>query len=80
MTTITTSLDAARMPARALRAALVALTVVALLTAAFIVGRVSAPSTSVPPVQTHVHAPAVSTGGGNTSADCPPGTHRVVAC
>ena len=76
-TTINTSYDTIRSAAQALRAALVALAVVALLTAAFFIGRVSAPSTTVSPAQSHLQAPAVSAGSG---LFCGTGTRLVAAC
>ena len=76
MTTISTTLDTARTWAQSLRAALVALAVVALLSAAFIIGRVSAPNT-VSPAQTHLQAPVVSANG---VAKCNALPHRVPAC
>jgi hypothetical protein len=47
-----------------MRTAIVALAVVALLAVAFIIGRVSAPSTAVTPAQTHLQVPAAFTAGG----------------
>ena len=76
MTTISTSIDTVRTWAQPLRAALMALVVVALLAGVFIIGRVSAPSTTVSPAQTHLQVPAVSAAGGaacnpsSTLGDC----------
>lgn len=64
MTTIGTSLDTVRTRTQAMRTALVALAVMALLAVAFIIGRVSAPSTAVIPAQTHLQVPAAFTAGG----------------
>ena len=49
MTTISTSIDTVRTGAQALRAALVAMAVVALLAGVFLIGRVSARPTRFPP-------------------------------
>ena len=49
----------------------------ALLAGVFIIGRVSAPSTTAFPAQTHLLVPAVSDGGG---AACNPAPRSVTAC
>jgi hypothetical protein len=77
VTTISTPIDTLRTWAQALRAALVALAVVALLAGAFVIGRVSAPSTATSPAQTHLPVPAVSAAG---SAACNGGPRSVAAC
>jgi len=64
MTTINTSADAVRTGTQALRTALVALAVVALLAIVFVIGRVSAPSTAVSPAQAHLQAPAAPAADG----------------
>ncbi len=77
MTTISTSIDTVHTWSQALRAALLALAVVALLAGAFIIGRVSAPSTTVSPAQTHLQVRSVSAGG---AAACKSGPRSVTAC
>jgi len=62
MTTISTSIDTVHTWSQAMRAALVVLAVVALLAGVFIIGRVSAPSTTVSPARTHLQVPPVSAG------------------
>ena len=76
MTTISNSIDTVHTWAQALRAALVAMAVVALLAGVFIIGRVSAPSTTVSPAQTHLHVPAVPVSG----ATCNPSRGPATAC
>jgi hypothetical protein len=77
MTTISSSMNTARTGVHALRAALAALAVMALLAGVFLIGRVSAPSTTVSPAQTHVQMPTRSAGDG---AACNLGQRWVVAC
>ena len=77
MTTMSTSIDTVRSGAHALRAALLALAVVALLAGVFLIGRLSAPSTTFSPTQTHVQAPATPAGDG---AACNLGVHSVTVC
>ena len=77
MTTINTAIDTVRTWTQPLRAALIALAVVAVLAGVFIIGRVSAPSTAVSPAQTHLRVPAVSASGG---AACNPSPRSVTAC
>jgi len=76
MTTISTPIDTVRTWAQPLRAALIALAVVALLAAVFIIGRVSAQSTATSPAQTHLQVPAVSASGGA----CIPSPRSATAC
>lgn len=76
MTTINSSIDTGRTWAQSARAALVALAMLALLAGVFIIGRVSAPSTTASPVQTHLQVPAASAGG----ATCDPAPRSVTAC
>ena len=76
MTTISNSIDTVHTWAQALRAALVAMAVVALLAGVFIIGRVSAPSTTVSPAQTHLNVPAVPVSG----ATCNPSRGPATAC
>jgi hypothetical protein len=75
MTTISTSIDTVHNWAQALRVALVALAVVALLAGVFIIGRVSAPSTTVSPAQTHLQVPVSA-----SSAACNPSPRSATAC
>jgi hypothetical protein len=77
MTTINPSIDTGRTWAHSARAALVVLVMLALLAGVFIIGRVSAPSTTAFPAQTHLLVPAVSDGGG---AACNPAPRSVTAC
>jgi len=80
MTTISTSIDTidpVHTWPQALRAALVAAVLVVLLAGVFIIGRVSAPSTTMSPAPTHLQAPAASAGVG---AACNVGPRSVTAC
>ena len=77
MTTINSLIDTGRTWAQSARAAVVVLAMLALLAGVFIIGRVSAPSTTASPAQTHLLVPAVSVGGG---AACNPAPRSVTPC
>ncbi len=76
MTTVSPSVDTAHTWTQALRAAVVILVALALLAGVFIVGRVSAPSATASPSQTHLQVPAASAG----AAPCNLSTRLVTAC